>query len=32
MIVAYMEHVADLLGYDLQKIEFWVDPDSDIKL
>ena len=32
MIVAYMEHVAGLLGYDPQKIEFWVDPDSDIKL
>ena len=32
MIVAYMEHIADLLGYDPQKIEFWVDPDSDIRL
>ena len=32
MIVAYMEHVAGLLGYDPQKIEFWVDPDSNIKL
>lgn len=32
MIVAYMEHAADLLGYDPQKIEFWVDPDSDIRL
>lgn len=32
IIVAYMEHAADLLGYDPQKIEFWVDPDSDIRL
>lgn len=32
MIVAYMEYAANLLGYDPQKIEFWVDPDSDIKL
>lgn len=32
MIVAYMEHVAELLGYDPQKIDFWVNPDSDIRL
>ena len=32
LIVAYMEHVANLLGYDPRKIDFWVDPDSDIRL
>lgn len=32
MITAYMEHVADLLGYDSAYIDFQVDPDSDIKL
>ena len=32
MIIAYMEHVAEILGYDQDKIEFWVDPDSDISL
>ena len=32
MIVAYMEHAAALLGYDPAKIEFWVNPDSDIRM
>ena len=32
MIAAYMEHVAQLLGYDPRKIDFWVDPESDIDL
>jgi len=32
MIIAYMGHIADLLEYDPAKIEFWVEPESDIKL
>lgn len=32
MIAVYMDHVATLLGYDPSRIEFSVDPESDIKL
>ena len=32
MIIAYMDHVSMLLGYDPAKIEFRIDPDSEIKL
>ena len=32
MIVAYMEHVAYLLGYEPGQIEFWVHPDSNIEM
>lgn len=32
MIEGYMEHVAGLLGYDESKIQFTVDPDSEIKV
>ena len=32
MIIAYMEHISFLLGYDPSQIEFQVDPNSNIKL
>lgn len=31
MIVAYMQHIADVLGYDSAYVEFQVDPESDIR-
>lgn len=32
MIAAYMDHAAHLLGYDPSRIEFSVDPESDIRV
>lgn len=32
MIIAYMNYIAELIGYDSSKIEFQIDPDSDINL
>ena len=31
MIIAYMNHAAELLGYDPACIDFSVNPDSSIK-